>query len=90
MGKTLGADAVYCTRCGFSGKHQIEWEMTSGNWIALVVLLLFFLLPGIIYAISLWVGGGSQGVRVCPKCNARRMWVPLGSPLHAANQNKSG
>jgi hypothetical protein len=73
-------DPVFCTRCGYTGRHRVEYEITGGQWATLFVLLLLGVLPGIIYGISLAMGGGNQGVRVCPECRAKRMWAPVDSP----------
>lgn len=77
-------DPVCCTRCGYAGPHQVAREITSGQWAALIVFFLLFVLPGVIYGIHLATGGGSRYVRVCPKCRARRAWVPLNSPTAIA------
>jgi hypothetical protein len=87
FGAPSGAkDPVFCTRCCFAGPHKVTREITGGQWAALVALLLCFVIPGVIYAIHLGTGGGSRYVRVCPKCSARRMWVPLNSPAARASK----
>jgi hypothetical protein len=78
---TTAKDSVFCTRCGYAGRHNVTREITGGQWAALVALLLCFVIPGVIYAIHLGTGGGSRYVRVCPKCSAQRAWVPLDSPV---------
>jgi hypothetical protein len=77
-------NSVFCTRCAYAGPHDVTREITSGQWAALVALLLCFVIPGVIYAIHLGTGGGSRYLRVCPKCRAQRMWVPLDSPAARA------
>lgn len=74
----------YCTRCKFVGVHRIDSEVSSAQWAALVFWLLLLVLPGLIYAIHLATGGGSRRFYVCPKCGARRMSVPLDTPIAQA------
>jgi hypothetical protein len=81
---TAAKDTVFCTRCGFTGPHSVTREITGGQWATLVALLLCFVIPGVVYAVHLGTGGGSRYVRVCPKCRAQRMWVPLDSPAAKA------
>lgn len=63
----------YCTACGSVASPVIRQE---GSGAITVLLLLFFIVPGIIYAI--W--RGSTRRTVCPRCGNASM-IPLDSPL---------
>jgi hypothetical protein len=47
----------------------------KGSLLVFVVLLLFFIIPGLIYAA--W--GLSSGFMICPKCGSRE-FVPISTP----------
>jgi hypothetical protein len=80
-------DPRYCRRCGVTAVHPIESEITGGQWVGVVILLLLGVLPGLFYLIYLGVFGGSKQFYVCPNCGARRMSVPANSPLAPSQMN---
>jgi hypothetical protein len=65
-----------CTRCGTTGPHDIEWQVSSGQWLTLVVLIICGVVPGILYGIWLGFTGGNHGLWICTACGARRASVP--------------
>lgn len=80
----MGREARLCTRCGFTGPHGIERNITGRQWALFVVLLVLGVVPGLIYGAVLLVAGGEQRLWVCPKCGARRASVPMDSPAALA------
>ena len=62
-----------CRACGARVRPQIGSKL---NGCFLVVLLLFFIVPGILYLV--WAG--MQKVSTCPKCKAQNNLIPLDSP----------
>lgn len=65
-----------CTRCGTTGPHDIEWQVSSGQWLTLTVLIICGVVPGILYGIWLGFTGGNHGLWICTACGARRASVP--------------
>ena len=63
----------YCTACGATGAPIVRMKGSDG---AFLLLIFFFLLPGIIYAI--WRNSTRQ--IVCSRCGHASM-IPLDSPL---------
>jgi uncharacterized protein (DUF983 family) len=62
-----------CKNCG----NQMRPNVTSKlNGCFFIVLLLFFVIPGILYLV--WAG--TQKVSTCPKCKATDCFVPLDAP----------
>lgn len=62
-----------CKSCGNRVRPQISSKI---NGCFLIVLLLLFIIPGILYLV--WAG--TQRVYTCPKCKAQNTMVPLNSP----------
>lgn len=63
----------FCTRCRLANEHSIETHVTGGQWFLLVVLLLAFVVPGLIYLAVLGIFGGQAtalGVRAV-RCATR-------------------
>lgn len=73
-------EPVRCTNCGYIGPHKVRGEITDGQWVCLIVLFIFNLATGFVYAIYLAATGGFRRYRVCPRCRARGKWVPLDYP----------
>src|SRR5207247_1187681 len=67
----------YCTKCGHVGVPHIETvkEFSVGLF---VVLLVFGILPGLIY---LALGGSSQPYYECTQCRGRLVLIPVDSPV---------
>jgi hypothetical protein len=67
----------YCTKCGHVGVPQIEnvREISTG---LLIVLLLFGIIPGLIYLI---IGGSTQPYYQCSQCRGRLVLIPVDSPV---------
>jgi len=63
----------YCTACGSTGVPLVR---DQGSDVVFVLLILFFLIPGIIYAA--WRSSTRQ--LICPRCGHASM-IPLDSPL---------
>ena len=64
---------VRCKDCGFTGKLN---KRNAHNELILILLLLCFILPGIIYAI--W--GSSNRYYKCPNCGGKNL-IPANSPI---------
>jgi hypothetical protein len=62
-----------CKNCGNLVRPQASSKL---NGCFFVVLLFFFVIPGILYLF--WAG--AQRVYTCPKCKAQNCFVPLDSP----------
>ncbi len=62
-----------CKNCGNVVRPHVSSKV---NGCFLIVLLFFFVIPGILY----WVWAGSQTVYSCPECKAQNCLVPLDSP----------
>lgn len=60
----------YCTSCGFVGKGKYR-----GSLLTTLFLLLFFLVPGLVY--EWW--RTRKGPCVCPSCKAETL-IPANSP----------
>jgi hypothetical protein len=82
--------AKYCTRCGYVGAHNVGSEISGSQWAALIFFLLLFVIPGVIYALHLATGGGARRFNICPKCGARRMAVPVDSPVAQTELKAAG
>ena len=67
----------YCTKCGHVGVPNIEnvREISTG---LLIVLLLFGILPGLVYLIF---GGSTQPYYECTQCRGRLCLIPADSPV---------
>lgn len=62
-----------CRNCG----NQVRPSVSSKvNGCFLIVLLFFFLVPGILYLV--WAG--TQRIYSCPKCGLQDTLIPLGAP----------
>lgn len=61
-----------CSNCGYSGKPVKE---SKGNILIAIILLIFFIIPGIIYIIWLL----SNRKFICPQCKQQTM-VPIDTP----------
>lgn len=64
---------AYCTRCGTVGEQAFY---RNGSVLLGIILLLFFVVPGVIYFIW-YFGAGYWG---CPRCQAEEI-VPVNSPI---------
>lgn len=62
-----------CKNCGNLVRPQVTSKL---NGCFFVVLLLFLIVPGILYLV--WAG--TQRVYTCPKCKAQNCFVPIDSP----------
>ena len=62
-----------CRACGSVVEPQ---RISKLNGCFLVVLLLCFIIPGILY----WVWAGTQRVKVCPRCGVADNFLPVDSP----------
>jgi hypothetical protein len=77
-GSTAGLRKVqYCTKCGHVGVPNVEnvREISTG---LLIVLLLFGIVPGLIY---LLIGSSTQPYYECTKCRGRLCLIPADSPV---------
>lgn len=61
-----------CSQCGFAGKPKMESQQ---NGCIVLILLCFFVIPGIIYIIAT-----SKARPVCPKCGGKNTMIPLDTP----------
>jgi hypothetical protein len=86
----MAEDARFCSHCGFVGEHDVRDEITGTQWALLVFFVLCFIVPGVIYALWLWAGGGGRVFFVCPKCGARRASLPLSSPIARSEMARLG
>ena len=62
-----------CRNCGNQVRPIVSTKL---NGCFLIVLLIFFIIPGLLY----WVWAGTQKILTCPKCNAQNTLIPLESP----------
>jgi len=62
-----------CKNCGNQVRPVVSSKL---NGCFLVVLLFFFIVPGVLY--FFWAG--TQKVVTCPKCKSQNTMVPLKSP----------
>ena len=67
------AEPMLCIQCGAVTTPK---QVTPGTWMITVVLLLFFVVPGIIY--MLWRHSSSYAA--CRNCGAKNL-VPVTSPF---------
>ena len=74
-----------CKNCGFLWKPSTD---SRGSCLLLLFLLLFFLIPGLLYLAWMLF----SKVEICPKCKAKDCFIPANSPLVAnlLNKNHSG
>jgi hypothetical protein len=66
-------NTLICPNCGVPSGYAVKAK--KGNVLIGIILLLFFLIPGVIYFI--WMGSG--GTDVCIRCKQPGL-VPLSSP----------
>jgi phage shock protein PspC (stress-responsive transcriptional regulator) len=64
-----------CTNCGFVGEESNRADPDAVRILLVLVLFIFFVIPGIVYLIYL-----SRGTRMCPACHTRNM-IPVDTPL---------
>jgi hypothetical protein len=62
-----------CKNCGNRVRPIVSTKL---NGCFLIVLLFFFIIPGLLY----WVWAGTQKILTCPKCKGQNTLVPLESP----------
>lgn len=81
----LTENVRYCTRCRITGAHGVEWQISSSQWVILIVLILCGVVPGLFYGVWLLLFGGNEGWWICDNCGARRASIPA----HAARDESA-